>query len=156
MFDYADLPPATLKGKSEPVAVFHAVAPRARLGTDVTRVHDGPFVGREIDLALMSRGVRQDRRRLHGAAGHRRRRPGMGKSRLVAELGRYVDARPELVTWRQGRCLPYGEGITFWALSEVVKAHAGILDSDAAEQAGAGAARGRRGRTPPCSRAQLS
>ena len=54
----------------------------------------------------------------------------MGKSRLVAELGRYVDSRPELVTWRQGRCLPYGEGITFWALSEVVKAHAGILDSD--------------------------
>ena len=56
VFDYADLPPATLKGKSEPVAVFHAVTPRARLGTDVTRVHDGPFVGREIDLALL-RGV---------------------------------------------------------------------------------------------------
>ena len=80
----------------------------------------------------------------------------MGKSRLVAELGRYVDARPELVTWRQGRCLPYGEGITFWALGEIVKAHAGILDTDPAEQAGAGAARGRRGRTPPCSLAQLS
>ncbi len=37
---------------------------------------------------------------------------------------------PELVTWRQGRCLPYGEGITFWALGEIVKAHAGILESD--------------------------
>jgi len=35
------------------------------------------------------------------------------------------------VTWRQGRCLPYGEGITFWALGEIVKAHAGILESDA-------------------------
>jgi tetratricopeptide (TPR) repeat protein len=34
------------------------------------------------------------------------------------------------VTWRQGRCLPYGEGITFWALGEIVKAHAGILESD--------------------------
>ena len=56
--------------------------------------------------------------------------PGLGKSRIVAELFGYIDARPEFVTWRQGRCLPYGEGITFWALGEIVKAHAGILESD--------------------------
>ena len=49
-----------------------------------------------------------------------------------------LDAQPELVTWRQGRCLPYGEGVTFWALAEIVKAHAGILDTDD---------RGRRGRS---------
>ncbi len=59
----------------------------------------------------------------------------MGKTRLVAELGGYVDERPELVTWRQGRCLPYGEGITFWALGEIVKAEAGILESDSQAQA---------------------
>ena len=56
--------------------------------------------------------------------------PGIGKSRLVAELLAYVDAQPMLVTWRQGRCLPYGAGIAFWALGEIVKAHAGILESD--------------------------
>ncbi len=56
--------------------------------------------------------------------------PGLGKSRIVAELGGYIDTKPELITWRQGRCLPYGEGITFWALGEIVKAHAGILESD--------------------------
>ena len=56
--------------------------------------------------------------------------PGLGKSRLVAELFAYIDARPELITWRQGRCLPYGEGITFWALGEILKAHTGILESD--------------------------
>ena len=61
--------------------------------------------------------------------------PGLGKSRIVAELFSYVDARPDLVTWRQGRCLPYGEGITFWALGEIVKAHAGILESDASATA---------------------
>ena len=61
--------------------------------------------------------------------------PGLGKSRIVAELFGYIDARPELVTWRQGRCLPYGEGITFWALGEIVKAHAGILESDPPEVA---------------------
>jgi predicted ATPase len=59
--------------------------------------------------------------------------PGFGKSRIVAELSAYIDARPELITWRQGRCLPYGQGITFWALGEILKAHAGILESDAAD-----------------------
>ena len=53
--------------------------------------------------------------------------PGIGKSRLVAELLANVDAQPMLVTWRQGRCLPYGAGISFWALGEIVKGHAGIL-----------------------------
>ena len=56
--------------------------------------------------------------------------PGIGKSRLVTELRTALDERPDLVTWRHGRCLPYGEGITFWALGEIVKAEAGILESD--------------------------
>ena len=42
--------------------------------------------------------------------------PGIGKSRLVAELAASVDAEPELILWRQGRSLPYGEGVTYWAL----------------------------------------
>ena len=53
VFDYAELPPASLKGKAEPVRVFHAKAPRARFGTDLTRTHESPFVGREIDLAIL-------------------------------------------------------------------------------------------------------
>ena len=56
--------------------------------------------------------------------------PGIGKSRLVQELFADVDARPETITWRQGHCLPYGENVTFWALGEIVKAHAGVLESD--------------------------
>ena len=51
--------------------------------------------------------------------------PGIGKSRLVGELFRIVDGEPELITWRQGRCLPYGESVTFWALGEIVKARGG-------------------------------
>jgi tetratricopeptide (TPR) repeat protein len=61
--------------------------------------------------------------------------PGVGKTRLLRELGRWLDDQDDLVYWRQGRCLPYGEGITFWALGELVKAHAGILESDSPEQA---------------------
>src|SRR5207244_3939000 len=44
--------------------------------------------------------------------------PGMGKSRLVYELSQIVDADPEFVTWRQGRCLAYGDGVACWALAE--------------------------------------
>ena len=135
VFDFRELDPATVKGKLEPVRVFHALESRARLGTDLTRTHDSPFVGRAGDIARLAGlfDVARDARevRLVTIVGD----PGLGKSRLVAELGRRVDELPELVTWRQGRCLPYGEGITFWALGEIVKSHAGILESDSAESA---------------------
>src|SRR6185437_4332957 len=56
--------------------------------------------------------------------------PGIGKSRLIAELFQITEADPDLINWRQGRSLPYGERVSFWALGEIVKAHAGILESD--------------------------
>ena len=130
-FDYEELEPAILKGKSEPVRIFHARAPRARFGTDIARTHDTPFIGREIDLAIIKgifdKTVAAASPQLLTVVGE----PGLGKSRIVAELAAYVDSKPELITWRQGRCLPYGDGITFWALGEILKAHAGILESDA-------------------------
>ncbi len=61
--------------------------------------------------------------------------PGIGKSRLVAELFQRIEALPELVWWRQGRALPYGDGVSFWALGEMVKAQAGIQENDALEVA---------------------
>jgi class 3 adenylate cyclase/tetratricopeptide (TPR) repeat protein len=131
VFDYQELESATVKGKTEPLRVFQPLAPRARFGTDLTRTHTSPFIGREIDLALLKgifeKMVASESVQLVTVVGE----PGLGKSRIVAELGAYIDAWPGLVTWRQGRSLPYGEGITFWALGEIVKAHAGILESDA-------------------------
>ena len=61
--------------------------------------------------------------------------PGVGKSRLCAELFDHLEDRPGLTRWRQGRCLPYGDGIAFWALGEIVKAECGILESDSPEEA---------------------
>ena len=58
--------------------------------------------------------------------------PGIGKSRLVEELLQYVEELPELITWRRGRSLAYGDGVAFWAVGEMVKAQAGILESDSA------------------------
>jgi class 3 adenylate cyclase/tetratricopeptide (TPR) repeat protein len=135
VFDYQELEAATLKGKSEPVRIFHAKAPLARFGADLTRTHDSPFIGREIDLALLKgifdKAVAADAPQLVTVVGE----PGLGKSRIAAELFAHLDARSDLITWRQGRCLPYGEGITFWALGEILKAHAGILESDPPEVA---------------------
>jgi class 3 adenylate cyclase/tetratricopeptide (TPR) repeat protein len=130
VFDYRELEPATLKGKTDPVRVFHATRPRASFGADLTRTHDTPFIGREIDLALLKgifdKTVAAQAVQLVTVVGE----PGLGKSRIVAELATYIDSQPNLVIWRQGRCMPYGEGITFWALGEILKAHAGILESD--------------------------
>ena len=130
VFEYEELEPATLKGKAETVRVFQATAARARFGSDLTRTHNMPFVGREVDLALLKgifdKAVASNSVQLVTVVGE----PGLGKSRLVAELFAYIDARPELTTWRQGRCVPYGEGIAFWALGEILKAHTGILESD--------------------------
>jgi tetratricopeptide (TPR) repeat protein len=137
VFEYEVLAPVLLKGKADPVPVFRAVAPRARLGTDVTRSLGTPMVGRQIDLGIVTgafcKAVQESTVQLVVVAGE----PGVGKSRLVAELGSFVDAWPDLIRWRQGRCLPYGEGITFWALGEIVKAEAGILESDPPQVAAA-------------------
>jgi class 3 adenylate cyclase/tetratricopeptide (TPR) repeat protein len=133
--DYEELPPAVLKGKAEPVRIFHAKAPRASLGVDLTRGASGPFVGRASELQtlidLFETSVATNSLRFASIVGE----PGLGKSRLVAELLAFVDSRPLLVTWRQGRCLPYGSGISFWALGEIVKGHAGVLESDPASVA---------------------
>jgi hypothetical protein len=82
VFDYVELEPATLKGKSEPVRVFHARSPRARLGTDLARTHHTPFIGREIDLAML-KGIFEKTLTAHApqlvtVAGE----PGLGKSRI--------------------------------------------------------------------------
>src|SRR5262249_30165703 len=105
-------------------------------GVDVERPTTA-FVGREADLEVLRRS---HLRALEGSSvqlvmvgGE----PGVGKTRLVSEFRAWVDDRPEIVFWRQGRCLPYGEGVTFWALGELVKAHAGILESDTPEEAAA-------------------
>jgi class 3 adenylate cyclase/tetratricopeptide (TPR) repeat protein len=137
VFEYEPLAPVSVKGKAEPLSLWRANAVRDRFGRDSNRGYDTPFVGRELEKPLLigtfERAAQQRSVQLVTIVGE----PGVGKSRLAAELFAYIDAKPELITWRQGRCLPYGEGITFWALGEIVKAEAGILESDSAEVAAA-------------------
>jgi class 3 adenylate cyclase/tetratricopeptide (TPR) repeat protein len=126
------------KGKAEPVPVWEAVEARSRLGVDVRQYGLAALVGRTRELQLLHDAfarVREDRSpQLVTLVGV----PGIGKSRLVYEFFvQDVESVPELIYWRQGRSLPYGQGVSFWALAEIAKAHAGILESDPAEQAAA-------------------
>jgi class 3 adenylate cyclase/tetratricopeptide (TPR) repeat protein len=139
--DYEQLDPITVKGKSEPVQLWRARGPRSRFGVDVEIGGSTPLIGRESELSLLreaySRVRRDEAVQLVTLVGE----AGVGKTRLLRELASWLDDEPDLVYWRQGRCLPYGEGIAFWALGEIVKAQAGILESDdskaAAEKLGA-------------------
>ncbi len=127
---YREAEAVVAKGKAQPVAVWEAVEPRARLGVDLGGAVGAPLMGRADELDLLVDALRRSRRdrstQLVTLVGV----PGIGKSRLVFELGQVVDDDPDLITWRQGRCLPYGDGVSYWALGEIVKAHAGILESD--------------------------
>ena len=135
VIEYREAPPVDAKGKTQPVPVWEVIQARSRYGADVTHAPQVPLVGREHELGLLVSTL--------GRAQHERLPqlvtlvgvPGIGKSRLVRELFAEIDTRPELIYWRQGRCLPYGEGVAFWALGEIVKAHAGILDGETDERA---------------------
>jgi class 3 adenylate cyclase len=137
VFDFEALAPVVVKGKTALLAIYQPLQARARFGSDVIRTHSTPLVGRELERTLLvgtfERAAQQRSCQLVSVVGE----PGVGKSRLCGELFGYIEERPGLVRWRQGRCLPYGEGIAFWALGEVVKAEAGILESDSPEQAAA-------------------
>ena len=109
VFGYEDLEPVRVKGKAEPLALYRPLAARARFGADVTRTHTAPLVGRELEKQLLigtfERSAQQHSCQLVTIVGE----PGVGKSRLCAELFSYIEDRPgQLVRWRQGRCLPYG------------------------------------------------
>jgi class 3 adenylate cyclase len=133
--DYEELTPVAVKGKTGAVPLWRALGARSRFGVDAEAAPRTPFVGREHELRLLrdtfERMLRETEIQLVTVTGE----PGVGKTRLLAELRAWVDDRPELVSWRQGRCLPYGEGISFWALGEIVKAQAGILESDSSAEA---------------------
>jgi class 3 adenylate cyclase/tetratricopeptide (TPR) repeat protein len=135
--DYREAQPVEAKGKSEPVKVWEVVSARSRFGSDVEQRLRTPLVGRERERGLLADALARARSEESAQLVTLVGVPGIGKSRLVAELFQLTDAQPDLINWRQGRSLPYGERVSFWALGEIVKAHAGILESDdaaAAEQ----------------------
>ena len=132
--EYEPAEPVVAKGKAEPLNVWRAVARRASFGIDLSDARS-PLVGRDDERDVLVGALSRVRTRREPQIVTVVGVPGIGKSRLVRELFREVDEDPELIVWRQGRSLPYGEGSSFWGLAEIVKAQAGILESDGAEDA---------------------
>jgi class 3 adenylate cyclase/tetratricopeptide (TPR) repeat protein len=132
---YRSAEPVLAKGKAQPVPAWEAVEARARLGVDVVQRPTTPLVGRGAEIDLLQDALRRCRAeravQLVTIVGV----PGIGKSRLVWELFEAVERDPDFITWRQGRSLPYGEGVAYWALGEMINAQTGILDSDSADEA---------------------
>ncbi len=135
--DFAALDPVSVKGKAAPVPIWRAYGPRSRFGVAADDQAGTPFVGRDEELALLVDAFERTVARRTTLTVTIVGEPGVGKSRLVREFRGRIDDRPELVWWRQGRCLPYGEGVAFWAIGELVKAQAGILDSEPPDVAAA-------------------
>lgn len=124
------IPPLILKGKAEPVSAYRFVREPKQMIARTTQTTQ--FVGREAEMGRLSEA-------LFSAAGHKRARlvtvvgdAGVGKSRLIREFAVSTKHEARLI---RGRCLSYGDGITFWPLSEAIRDAAEIASDDSPEEA---------------------
>ena len=119
---FSEVGELVLKGKQEAVRAWQALRVVAqRKGVGRSEGLEPPFVGRDTELRLI-------KDLLHATMLERRARlvsvtgvPGIGKSRLAWEFLKYVDGLAETVYWHRGRSPAYGDGVTFWALGEMVR-----------------------------------
>jgi class 3 adenylate cyclase/tetratricopeptide (TPR) repeat protein len=132
-FRFGEATNLDLKGKGEPVAAVELLEGAAAIqDRGVPGLH-APMVGRDEELSLLltmfRRSAAEGRPNLVTIYGD----AGVGKSRLTSEF--LLRAERDGATVIRGRCLPYGEGITYWPLAEILKGYAGVLDSDPPELA---------------------
>jgi class 3 adenylate cyclase/tetratricopeptide (TPR) repeat protein len=128
---YEDAGLHELKGKAEPVPLFRALRVVAGVGGALKSSGlEAPFVGRDRELRLI-------KELFHASADERKAHlvsvvgiGGIGKSRLSWEFFKYIDGVAFDVRWHRGRCLPYGEGVTYWALAEMVRTRARIAEGE--------------------------
>jgi DNA-binding SARP family transcriptional activator len=124
---YRDARPVVAHGQREPLRAWEAVAARSKAAPRRPRA-ELVGRGRELDQLAdtLARAAVERAAQLVTIVGV----PGIGKTRLVRELYALVEAAPWSAAWLEGRSLPYGDGVTFWALGEIVKAQAGIFEGD--------------------------
>jgi predicted ATPase/class 3 adenylate cyclase len=133
---YEDAGSHEMKGKSEPVPLWRAIRVVAgRGGAQKSAGLEPPFVGRDREFRLVKElfhaSTEESRAHLASIIGI----GGIGKSRLAWEFEKYIDGLLDLFLWHRGRCLAYGEGVTYWALAEMVRMRARITEGE--EQASA-------------------
>ncbi len=120
-----------LKGKTSPVPAWRALRVVAEVGgRNRSETLEAPFVGRDDELRLLKdlfhATNREHRARLVSVIGP----AGIGKTRLAWEFLKYLDGLVERLWWHAGRSPAYGEGISFWALGEMVRGRCGLLETD--------------------------
>ena len=120
-----------LKGKTSPVPAWRALRVIAeRGGRNRSEKLEAPFVGRDDELRLLKdlfhATIREQRTRLVSVIGP----AGIGKTRLAWEFSKYTGGLVETTYWHTGRSPAYGEGISFWALGEMVRRRAGLLETE--------------------------
>ncbi len=128
---YLDAGEHVLKGKVAPVRLYQAMRVVAAVaGSQRPGVLEAPFVGRDHEVRLV-------KELFHASAERKSARlvlvsgvAGVGKSRLGWEFFKYSDGLAGEVLWHAGRCLSYGEGVSYWALSEMVRARLSISEED--------------------------
>jgi class 3 adenylate cyclase len=128
---FSDAGEHALKGKAQPVRLWRARDVVAEVGGG-QRVDglEAPLTGRSRELRLL-------KELFHATAESGRPRlvvidgdAGIGKSRLMWELEKYIDGLTATTRWHRGRCLSYGDGVAFWALAEAVRTRLGLADGD--------------------------
>jgi class 3 adenylate cyclase/tetratricopeptide (TPR) repeat protein len=133
-FRFADHGVLPLKGKTAATPAFELVEEALAEGRGVPGLM-APMVGRDQELGLLEsvydRVATEARPHLVTVYGD----AGVGKSRLTAEFLQQLEQRDPTPMVLRGRCLPYGEGITYWPLAEILKSCAGVLDTDPPELA---------------------
>ncbi|MGZ4151064.1 MAG: ATP-binding protein [Actinomycetota bacterium] len=130
VIEYRELDALSLKGKAEPVPAWRALRIKAQTRGERPRLGlEARLIGRDEELAVLKQTLRrveaEGRPALLTIVGP----AGVGKSRLVAELERYVEGLPQVVYWRRGRCLAYGNR-AYSAFADAVKAQCEIFEDD--------------------------
>ena len=134
---YADAGRHELKGKAQPVSLWQAlrVSAQRRGEGRATAGLEAPFVGRVAELRLV-------KELFHASADEKRAKlvsvvgvAGIGKSRLSWEFEKYIDGLAGEIWWHRGRCLSYGDGVAYWALAEMIRGRAKIVENESAESA---------------------
>lgn len=129
--DYESMGERTVKGKTESVTTWKALRVAGMLGGRAeTELRHPPFVGREREMRLLKDELAavetEQRARLVSIIGE----GGIGKTRLADEFKNYIDGFTADVYWHQGRSPSYGDGVTFWALGEMIRRRAGIVEGE--------------------------
>jgi tetratricopeptide (TPR) repeat protein len=125
-----------LKGKERETPLWRALrVVSGRGGSLKSEGLEAPFVGRDRELRqikdLFHVCAEEGRAQLVSVTGI----AGIGKSRLAWEFYKYFDGIAQTVYWHRGRCLAYGEGVTYWALADMVRMRCRIAEDDPQDEA---------------------